>query len=65
MRSCAAPFRLRQEAVLRTLTEDVLKSSEIEGEKLDAEQVRSSIAVSVWTLVALKLWTGRWRELLK
>ena len=27
-----------------TLTEDVLKSSEIEGEKLDAEQVRSSIA---------------------
>jgi len=44
MRSCAAPFRLRQEAVLRTLTEDVLKSSEIEGEKLDAEQVRSSIA---------------------
>jgi Fic family protein len=44
MRSCAAPFKLRQEAVLRTLTEDVLKSSEIEGEKLDAEQVRSSIA---------------------
>ena len=29
---------------LRTLTEDVLKSSEIEGEKLDKEQVRSSIA---------------------
>ncbi len=27
-----------------TLTADVLKSSEIEGEKLDAEQVRSSIA---------------------
>ncbi|MEX2147140.1 MAG: Fic family protein [Candidatus Rokuibacteriota bacterium] len=37
-------FSLRQEAVLRTLTADVLKSSEIEGEKLDAEQVRSSIA---------------------
>src|SRR5271157_5949566 len=37
-------FKLRQEAVLRTLTQDVLKSSEIEGEKLDAEQVRSSIA---------------------
>jgi len=30
--------------VLRTLTEDVLKSSEIEGEKLDAGQVRSSVA---------------------
>ena len=37
-------FNLQQEAVLQTLTADVLKSSEIEGEKLDAEQVRSSIA---------------------
>jgi Fic family protein len=40
----ALGFHLRQEAVLQTLTADVLKSSEIEGEKLDAEQVRSSIA---------------------
>ena len=40
----ALGFTLRQEAVLQTLTADVLKSSEIEGEKLDAEQVRSSIA---------------------
>jgi Fic family protein len=37
-------FPLRTEAVLNTLTEDVLKSSEIEGETLDREQVRSSIA---------------------
>jgi Fic family protein len=37
-------FPLRQEAVLQTLTEDVLKSSEIEGERLDQEQVRSSLA---------------------
>ena len=37
-------FQLRAEAVLNTLTEDVLKSSEIEGEKLDRDQVRSSIA---------------------
>ena len=37
-------FRLRSEAHLRTLTEDVVKSSEIEGEKLDSAQVRSSIA---------------------
>ena len=37
-------FNLQQEAVLLTLTADVLKSSEIEGEKLDAGQVRSSIA---------------------
>ncbi len=40
----ALGFDLRQEAVLRTLTSDVVKSSEIEGEKLEAEQVRSSIA---------------------
>jgi Fic family protein len=37
-------FPLRQEAVLTTLTDDVLKSSEIEGEKLDVAMVRSSIA---------------------
>ena len=37
-------FQLRAEAVLNTLTEDVLKSSEIEGETLDRDQVRSSIA---------------------
>ena len=40
----ALGFPLQQEAVLQTLTEDVVKSSEIEGEKLDAGQVRSSIA---------------------
>lgn len=40
----ALGFPLRSEAVLATLTEDVLKSSEIEGEVLDREQVRSSIA---------------------
>jgi Fic family protein len=40
----ALGFRLREETVLRTLTADVVKSSEIEGERLDAEQVRSSIA---------------------
>ena len=37
-------FDLRREAQLRTLTEDVVRSSEIEGEKLDSNQVRSSIA---------------------
>lgn len=37
-------FQLRAEAVLNTLTEDVVKSSEIEGEMLDRGQVRSSIA---------------------
>ena len=37
-------FRLREEATLETLTQDVVKSSEIEGEKLPTDQVRSSIA---------------------
>lgn len=37
-------FKLRDEAWLQTLTQDVVKTSEIEGERLDTEQVRSSIA---------------------
>ena len=40
----AMGFPLRQEAVLQTLTLDVLETSEIEGEILNREQVRSSIA---------------------
>ncbi len=40
----ALGFQLRAEAVLQSLTEEVLKSSDIEGEILDREQVRSSIA---------------------
>ena len=40
----ALGFRQQEEAVLTTLTEDVVKSSEIEGEILDRKQVRSSIA---------------------
>src|SRR3989344_4481057 len=40
----ALGFLLRSEAILQTLTLDVLKSSEIEGEILDPAQVRSSIA---------------------
>jgi len=40
----ALGFSYRKEAVLQTLTLDVLKSSEIEGENLNPEQVRSSIA---------------------
>lgn len=37
-------FDLMEEANLLTLTEDVIKTSEIEGEILDKDQVRSSIA---------------------
>ena len=40
----ALGFPLRQDAVLQTITSDVLRTSEIEGEHLDPAQVRSSIA---------------------
>lgn len=40
----ALGFTLRAEAMLLSLTEEVIKSSEIEGEVLDKDQVRSSIA---------------------
>lgn len=37
-------FRLRAEATLTSLTSEVIKSSAIEGERLDAVEVRSSVA---------------------
>lgn len=40
----ALGFQLQQDAVLQTLTDDIVKSSEIEGERLDVQQVRSSVA---------------------
>ena len=40
----ALGFALREEATLQSLTQDVLKTCEIEGVILDVEQIRSSIA---------------------
>ena len=40
----ALGLKVREEASLRSLTDEVVKSSAIEGEALDAEQVRSSLA---------------------
>ena len=40
-------FSLKSEAMLETLTLDVMKSSEIEGEKLNLKQVRSSYILCV------------------
>ena len=37
-------FELREEAVLETLTEDIVKTSAIEGEFLNPDEVRSSVA---------------------
>ena len=43
----ALGFATKEEAALTTLTLDVIKSSEIEGEKLDYNQVRSLIAYGI------------------
>ncbi|HEY1727945.1 MAG TPA: Fic family protein [Candidatus Baltobacteraceae bacterium] len=43
-RMTALGFTLQTEATLESLTEEILKSNEIEGERLDKNQVRSSIA---------------------
>lgn len=40
----ALGFDLKEEAFLNTLTQDILKTSEIEGELLNVEEVRSSLA---------------------
>ena len=40
----ALGLKLKNEAILETLTREVIKSSEIEGQILDLDQVRSSIA---------------------
>ena len=52
-------FDLRNEAHLRTLTEDIIKSSEIEGEELDRDQVRSSIARRLGMDIAFRTQPGR------
>ena len=48
----ALGLAVQEEAVLQTLTLDVLKSSEIEGELLPADQVRSSLARRLGLAVA-------------
>ena len=62
----ALDFQLREEATLQTLTQDVVKTSEIEGEKLDAAQVRSSLArkmgIDIGALLAVD---ETWKALLK
>ncbi len=40
----ALGFDLRTEAVLRVLTDDIVKTTAIEGERLDPNEVRSSVA---------------------
>lgn len=52
-------FDLQNEAVLNTLTLDVIKSSEIEGEILELEQVRSSIARRLGLDIAGSIYSER------
>jgi len=52
-------FELKQEASLNTLTNDVIKSSAIEGEDLNPEEVRSSIARRLGINVAGLIPAGR------
>lgn len=52
-------FRLQTEATLQTLTLEVIKSSEIEGEILNHDQVRSSIARRLGMDVAGLIPSGR------
>ncbi len=55
----ALGFSLKEETLLSTLTLDVLKSSEIEGEELNYEQVRSSIARRLGIDYAGMTYSGR------
>ncbi|MAH60998.1 MAG: cell filamentation protein Fic [Legionellales bacterium] len=52
-------FELKREASLKTLTNDVVKSSAIEGENLNPEEVRSSIARKLGIDVAGLIPTSR------
>lgn len=52
-------FKLKEEASLQTLTLDVVKSSEIEGENLPEDQVRSAIARRLGLDVAGVMVTNR------
>lgn len=61
-RMSALGFALQAEAVLVTLTLDVVRSSEIEGERLNYEQVRSSIARRLGMNVAGMVPSDRYTE---
>jgi Fic family protein len=45
-------FDLKMDASLETITRDVIKSSEIEGEILNAQQVRSSVAIRLGVAIS-------------
>lgn len=52
-------FGLRQEASLAAITDEVINTSTIEGEMLDAAQVRSSVARKIGLDIGTSLYVGR------
>lgn len=56
----ALGFRFREEATLKILTQDIIKTSEIEGEKLDYENVRSSLAKRLGINIGGKEYNNRY-----
>ena len=52
-------FHLREEAVLDVLTQEILKSSEIEGKMLNMAEVRSSIAKHLGMKISPSVGAGR------
>ncbi len=58
----ALGFSIREETLLSTLALDVIKSSEIEGENLDYNEVRSSIARGLGIEFAGMVYPGRYVE---
>ena len=55
----ALGFQLQEEAALQSITEETIQSSGIEGETLDREQVRSSVARHLGIEVAGMVDSGR------
>ena len=55
-------FSMQEEANLTTITLDIVKSSEIEGEQLNYEQVRSSVARRLGLNVAGLVHANRYVE---
>lgn len=55
-------FDLQDQAVLETITLDVVKSNEIEGENMDTDEVRSSVARKLGLQLDTEVHVGRYTE---
>jgi Fic family protein len=55
-------FDLQNQAVLETITLDIVKSNEIEGENMDTAEVRSSVARKLGLQLSSEVHVGRYTE---